>query len=190
MADEQVTHVEEAIIGKITMANIKTDPSAVKKMDGDGAECPLARIYGTLDDVREQFDKNAGVSYTYFAGSFEAINMQDGDVYKSGKLFLPKGISELVESTIQQIKKDLPADKKTDSVALDFAFEVRSIKAKNPAGYTYKVYPLVSPERSDRLKQLRDKVRKAGTISTRQLSGQQRGSGPVTLEGNAAKKSA
>jgi hypothetical protein len=75
-----------------------------------------------------------------------------------------------------------------------FAFEVRSIKANNPIGYSYKVLALQSPEAADELKELRDRVYKAGTIDVKRLTGSQKGTGPATLEGHttaqAAKKSA
>lgn len=178
MAETQGTTVDSGIIGKITMASIGCKPALVNMLkEGEGNELALARIYGTLDEVRYQDDKDKGQIYTYFVGSFEAVNMQDGDVYKSGKLFLPKGISELVEGEC----------KKNPNTAIQFAFEVRSIKANNPAKYSYKVLPLVSPEKSDALAQLRERVMKAGVISQRTLTGSQRGTGPATIDGDKKK---
>jgi hypothetical protein len=178
MAD---TTVEESIISKITMSSIKTQPSLVKTIEAN--ELPLARIYGTLNEVRYQVDKDKGLNYVFFVGSFEAINMQDGEVYRSGKLFLPKGISELVETAVN----------KNPNESIEFAFEVRSIKATNPAGYSYKVLALKSPEKTDELAALRKLVHSAGSVDVKRLTGTQTGAGPKTIDAPApspAKKSA
>lgn len=174
------TTVDDSIIGKITMSSIGTKPGLVAALPDGQNELPLARIYGKLNNVRVQVDKDKGVSYTFFVGSFEAINMQDGEVYRSGKLFLPKGISELVEAAVQ----------KNPDAAIAFAFEVRAIKANNPAKYSYKVLALKSPEAEDELKEIRALVQKAGTVTVKALTGTQAGTGPRTIEGGQAKKSA
>jgi hypothetical protein len=174
------TQVDESIIGKITMSAIGTKPGLVVTLPEGQNELALARIYGKLNEVRYQADKDKGVTYTYFVGSFEAINMQDGEVYRSGKLFLPKGISELVEAAVN----------KNPNAAIGFAFEVRSIKANNPAKYSYKVLALKNPEAEDELKEIRNLVQKAGTIDVKRLTGTQTGAGPKTIDGNASRKSA
>ncbi len=182
----ETTTVEESIISKLTMATIGCNPSAVKTLPDSelqNGELPLARIYGKLTDVRYQDDKAKGQIYTYFVGSFEAINMQTGEVLRSGKLFLPKGISELVEDST---KKARAVDEKA---SIAFAFEVRSIKANNPIGYSYKVLSLKSPEAEDELKAIRDLVHKAGAIDVKRLTGSQTGK-PRTIDSVPGKKSA
>jgi hypothetical protein len=179
MAD--AVQVEESIISKITMATLGCNPSAVKSLPADSpelqnGELPLARIYGKLADVKYQDDKTKGQIYTYFVGSFEAINMQTGEVMRSGKLFLPKGISELVEDATKKARE------KDDKASIAFAFEVRSIKATNPIGYSYKVLALKSPEATDELKELRDMIHKAGAVDVKRLTGSQTGKG-TTIQG-------
>lgn len=173
------TQVASSMISKITMATIKTKPGLVSTLPDGENELPLARLYGTLDNVVYQDDKVSGQIFTSFVGSFEAINMQDGEVYTSGKMFLPKGISDLVESAV----------KKNPNSAIQFAFEVRAIKANNPAKYSYKVLPLVNPETSDALAELRRRVLSAGTINVKSLTAGQRGQS-TTIEGGPQKKSA
>jgi hypothetical protein len=186
----ETTTVEESIISKITMASIGCNPSAVKTLPDaelQNGELPLARIYGKLSDVKYQDDKAKGQIYTYFTGSFEAINMQTGEVLKSGKLFLPKGISELVEDSTKKARAVDP------NASIAFAFEVRSIKATNPIGYSYKVLSLKAPEAEDELKAIRDLVHKAGAVEVRKLTGGQTGK-PTTINapaaGSPARKSA
>jgi hypothetical protein len=184
MAD---TQVEESIIAKITMATIGCNPSAVKTLPDaelQNGELPLARIYGKLSDVRYQDDKAKGQIYTYFVGNFEAINMQTGEVLKSGKLFLPKGISEMVEDST---KKARAID---SNASIAFAFEVRSIKAQNPIGYSYKVLSLKPPEAEDELKGIRDLVHKAGAVEVKRLTGSQAGKPQTINQPTGQKKSA
>jgi|SRR5579872_676733 len=186
MAETQGTQVEESIVSKLTVATLGCNPSLVKNMKADdpaleNGELPLARLYGQLSGVRFQDDKVKGQVYTYFVGTFEGVNMQTGEVQRSGKMFLPKGISEIVEDAV---RKASDADGKL-TASLDFAFELRSIKASNPIGYSYKVLSLKSPAQVDELKALRDLVMKAGAVSQKRLTATQRGSGPTTIDANA-----
>jgi hypothetical protein len=178
MAD---TNVDESIISKITMATIGCKPGLVAALPDGQNELPIARLYGKLTKVGYQEDKASGQTYTYFVGTFEAVNMQSGEVFRSGKMFLPKGISELVEQAVN----------KNEGAAVSFAFQVNSIKANNPIKYSYKVLALKSPEAEDELKAIRELVAKAGTLEAKRLTGSQTGAGPKTLEGNPpARKSA
>lgn len=175
------TQVADSIISKITIATIGCNPGAVKTVKPEElskeGDLPLARLYGKLTGTKAETDKNTGNFYLAFLGNFEAINMQTGEVFKSGKMYLPKGISELVENGI----KNAP-----EGSQIAFAFEVRSQKASNPIGYTYRVLALKSPEASDDLAELREAVHKAGTFQVKRLTGTQKGTGPATIEGNAA----
>lgn len=176
------TQVEDSIISKITIASIGCNPGAVKTLKPEElskeGDLPLARLYGKLAKVKyEESKEKDGNMYAAFLGNFEAVNMQTGEVFKSGKMYLPKGISELVENGV----KNAP-----EGSQVGFAFEVRSQKANNPIGYSYRVLALKSPEATDELKDLRDAVLKAGTLNVKRLTGTQKGTGPGTIEGAAA----
>lgn len=179
------TTVEESIISKITMATIGCNPGAVKTLKPEDlskeGDLPLARLYGKLSKAKLEDDVAKGQQYLAFIGNFEAINMQTGETFKSGKMYLPKGISELVENGI----KNAP-----EGAQVAFAFEIRSQKANNPIGYSYRVLALKSPEATDELAELRKAVLGAGTVKVKQLTGSQRGTGPATIEGNTGRKSA
>lgn len=182
MADAQnSTQADSSIISKITVASIGCKPGEVNAKENEGiTELPLARLYGTLDAAKPQVDVASGRTDIVFVGNFEAINMQTGEVFKSGKMYLPKGLSELVEGEVN----------KNPGTAIAFAFELRSIKANNPAKYSYKALPLVSPEKSDALSALRERVLKAGSITAKTLTTSQRGTGPTTIDGDAGKAAA
>lgn len=185
----ETTQVEESIVSKLTIATLGCNPSKVKTLAADSlelqnGELPIARLYGKLTDVRYQDDKAKGQVYTYFVGTFEGINMETGEVMRSGKLFLPRGISELVEDAT---KKARAIDEKA---SISFAFEVRSIKATNPIGYSYKVLALKSPEAEDELKTVREMVHQAGAIDVKRLTGTQAGKAQTINAPPAGRKSA
>jgi hypothetical protein len=78
-------------------------------------------------------------------GDFVGVNLQDGTEYRSGKLFLPGGIHETIESAV----------KNNEGKAVKFGLEVRSVVAANPIGYSYQAVQLLKPEGSDPMDELR-----------------------------------
>jgi hypothetical protein len=162
----------DSIISKITVSSIGCKPGLVVALPDGELELPLCRIYGNLTSRKEQFDKDKGNTYVFFQGTFEAINMQSGEVFQSGKLFLPGGISQMVEDAVS---------KNPDS-SIAFAFQLNAIKAKNPIGYSYRVLALKNPYVNDPLDEIRKLVAAAGSIEPRKLAAGARG--PQTIDGN------
>lgn len=158
---------EDVIVSKLTVKSMGCDPRKVTAIEDPKARLPLCRILGKANDVRYQEDqKNPGTIHTYFVGTFEGINIETGDVYRSGKLFLPKGISEAVESAIKGAK-----DSGDNSASVSFAFELRAVKASNPIGYSYEAAALKRPEVHDELDELRKLLLAAGTDESRKTLG-------------------
>lgn len=156
----------ESYVAKLTIKSIGCKPDMVKTLPDSEKKFPLCRIYGKVSDVRTKEDtKNAGSWFTYFAGTFEAINLQDGEIYRSGVLYLPKGISEMMEGSF----KNIQAQDKNASV--HFAFEVSSVKATNPIGYSYEARALVKPEKEDELAALRGEMLKLPALGEAVTSG-------------------
>jgi len=174
---EEYVFDDASIISKITMASIRCNPGAVKN-EGAPNPLPLARIYGAVNEVKPKPDKVTGQVYISFVGTFEAINLQSGEVYKSGVMYLPAGISEQFEKAIDA-QKDKAGD---DNVSMEFAFEIGSIPSKNPAGYSYQARALRSAAAIDPLKELREGMLKALP------AGQVIGSKQKALEGETKKR--
>jgi hypothetical protein len=173
---------EESYIAKLTIATLGCTPSLVKTLPMGENKLAICRLYGKASAVKFQEDKAKGQVYTFFAGTFEGINLQDGTVQRSGKLFLPKGISEIVEQAISE------AQKNDDKASVSFAFEIRAVKAGNPIGYSYEAAALKSPQAEDELAEMRTMIAKLPTHEQKQLAGKP---GQVkTLEGSPAKKTA
>lgn len=74
-----------------------------------GAIIPLYMVYGQCSDTK-MFESDYGVS-TALVGEFEAVVLQPGvpnhgKQFSSGKLFLPTGISEVVEGALKNVGSD------------------------------------------------------------------------------------
>jgi hypothetical protein len=160
MADEkeQMQWGDESYKSKITIKDIGCDPKKVAT--AESGNHPLARIYGVVHDVTAKESKTiAGNIEVAFIGEFEAINLEDGRVFRSGRLYLPKGISEVMEKTFAGIKS---SDK---NATVEFAFEIASVKASNPIGYSYEAKALRKATQVDALADLRNTMKSLPAVA-------------------------
>ncbi len=168
------------ILSKLTLKGMGCDPSKVKSLT-DGNKLTLGRIYGIVNDVRYKEDRNKpGAYHTQFVGTLEGVNMETGEIFRSGICYFPAGISETMEAAFKQIAEVSKKDGTTP--AAQFAFEIRSVKASNPIGYSYEAQAIRKPEQDDPLAELRAQLLAlptAGEVVT---------SGKKQLEGATAKK--
>lgn len=164
MADAQL---DATYLGKLTVKGMGC--VAAKVASEESGKLALARLYGKVSGLKYQPDtKSEGAFHTAFSGNFEGINLETGEVYRSGLLYLPKGISEIMESSFKKLLADVG-----DTASITFGFEIRSVKASNPIGYSYEAQALKSPEVEDELAQLRGQMQalpasgvKVGTAKT------------------------
>lgn len=115
------------------------------KPEGTDKPKRLCLIYGVASGFKSGED-NKGQLWSAITGSFEGVNIETGDVYRSGKLFLPNGIQEVVEAALKGTG---------DNGSIKFGLELRSVKASNPIGYSYQAVPLVKPSADDPLAEMR-----------------------------------
>lgn len=140
---------------RITIKDLGCKPGDVSKLPDAQNELPMARMYGIVTRVGFQEDsRQAGRQYTYFVGNFEGVNLQDGTVMTSSKMYLPEGVSQALEQIVAQAKAK---DKRSPGV--QFAFEIIAVKnPNNKGGYSYKTITLHKPEEADPLAALRTTV--------------------------------
>jgi hypothetical protein len=125
-------------------------PTLIAKLSVKGIGCvPVGRstptslcvILGRASGIKTgvQKDKSGEITgeWSALTGSFQAKNLETGEVFRSGKLFLPSGIHEVVESKVKELGE-------TGGV-VEFALEIRSIESSSPAGYKYQAVPLIEP---------------------------------------------
>jgi hypothetical protein len=133
-APEAEPVVEAAIreiitLTKITIATVNASPILIKREDCTSE--PLVRIAGIARSLKPGVNKTTGESHTALVGEFAATNLSTGQEYTSGLCYLPSGIQDTINSAIQ--------DGQTN---IEFCIELRAVKAKNPAGYSYQAVPL------------------------------------------------
>lgn len=160
MSEQNVTpetHIDEvSYIPKMNIKSIECDPKMVfGKPPEDKTPLPLARIFGVATDTKTDEDKRTGNVWTALVGDFEGINLISGKRFKSAMLFLPSGIQEVIEGPVVEIAHLRDAGEKVDSMRVEFALEIASIRATNAAGYSYQARNLQPVKRIDNLSGLR-----------------------------------
>lgn len=184
MGDKVEVSGEESYVAKLTVKTLGCNAIMVKTLPPEQTKLALCRIFGKAADTKEMQTKDpSGVPtiHTFFTGVFEGINLQDGTVLRSGKLFLPKGISEVVESAIKN------AQAKDDKASVSFAFEIRSVKATNPIGYSYEAVALKDPAAEDELAEMRNAIAKLPTHEQKLALKQGGKDNPKQIEGQTRK---
>jgi hypothetical protein len=155
--------VEQALMGVSLVAKLSPNsinPNAatmVKTMTGANAKYPLCTIIGIASGLKHGEDKNKpGQFWTALTGDFLGVNLETGEKFRSGKCFLPAGIQDVVEAPLSAAELHKDADGKPDpqSVSMKFGFRIYSVKATNPAGYTYAAEILLKPSENDPLTEM------------------------------------
>jgi hypothetical protein len=149
------TEVQEVeITNRLSLKDLGCNPKEVKKLPENTPKLRLAIIFGAVNRVGYQEDKNQGKSNTYFIGQFEGMNLQTGETLSSAKLFLPQGASDALEGRVLDVQS-----KRGKGSSVQFAFEIRAVKADNQSGYTYETSALLKPELADPIAAVRELVK-------------------------------
>jgi len=140
------------IISKITLKTVGIDDPESLVIPGKKKNVPVMRVYGLLRTATEK-QTDIGKSMTLI-GDFEAVNLITGEIYKSGKCYLPT-IAEgpVTEMLFQAQAKDPKASVK---FALDVMVSYFESKFPKGAKYTWGVTSLFdTPEECDPLADIR-----------------------------------
>ena len=136
---------ETTLLTKLTLKGMGCKPDMVKAQEDATKPLLLARIYGIARSLKHKESKE-GVVHVAIIGEFEGVNTSTGEVYNAGVLYLPAGIHELLEAPLS----------KEDAEAIEFGFDIYSVTASNPIGYSYQAKPLIKPRENDALSALRN----------------------------------
>jgi hypothetical protein len=162
MAKSEQTNVKDTmIISKMSVKSIGCVPA--------GAEDPgkrLCIIFGRASGLKTGEDKVRDSVWVALTGEFEAFRFpHDGEPapkrYQSGKLFLPAGIHDTIESAVRQIMK---GGEETAGLSVKFALELYSVKSSNPSGYSYQARTVIPMQETDELSELRRAIVEAGKV--------------------------
>lgn len=148
------------ILTKMSLATLGANPSRVKnEKDAKGApvtSLDLVRIYGIASSLVFKTDPKTGDIQVAVAGNFEGVNLQSGEVYRAGVLWLPGGIQELLINSVDTGAKD--GNGKPVYQDVKFGFTIAAVPASNPIGYSYTAEQLIDAQQNDPLAELRSSL--------------------------------
>ena len=155
------------MIAKITPSSIGLKPEIVKDTHKEEVLC---HMLGEATGTKAKRAAN-GDEFIALSGKFEAINLKTGEVYRSGILFLPGGIHDMLTEVLMA---------EPDAV-VSFGIALTAVPAKNPSGYSWKAQQLLERETHDPLAELRKRL--AGHDSPLSLPAPEAGGAQQAREG-------
>lgn len=115
---------------------------SVNQICGKTVRGDICVIIGKANGLKTGEDNN-GKMWCAITGVFEGTNLQTKKKYRSGKLFLPSGTQEGLESAVRL----LPGFSEGNPTgAVKFAIGFRRVDADNPIGYSYETVNLLPME--------------------------------------------
>lgn len=142
---------ETVILPKLVVKSLGNPRVAASFSDDDkkaGKRHLLGTIMGTASRIKNKVDAKGEV-FEAIVGDFEGTKA-DGNVVKSGLLYLPSGIHEMLADPL----------KEDDAKPIDFAMRIFTVPADNPIGYSYLVEPVLPPSAADPLAHIREAMGK------------------------------
>lgn len=136
---------KDATIPKVENGNVVTDKdgAAVMITVQRGIKQGLMRVYGQCDSIK--LGNTTFGETVEFKGTFEAVNILTGEVYRSSRLFLPPVLTEMVRNEVVAAGDN----------GVQFAFDIGADSANTPHGYQYTITPLSAPSQTDPLSQMK-----------------------------------
>jgi len=143
MTQAQATQ-QTGLLSRLTVKTVfgDIDKEIVKK----AKKLHLMRVYGQANGFKvatSQYGDSIG-----FIGQFKAANPETGEMYRSGKCFLPKVVENLLAGALQ--------GENTEGV--EFAFDLFAVPGDNAFGYEYRVETVVEVAESPVLASLEAKM--------------------------------
>jgi hypothetical protein len=132
--------MSETYISKMSVKGLGCNPrQAAAQKEGEEKPVKLCLIYGKASGLKHGEDKSGSI-WTALSGDFKGVNLENNQEFRSGKLFLPGGIQDTIEAPLLVAEND-----GGKSVVIEFALEIRAVKASNPIGYSYQAVSLIAP---------------------------------------------
>lgn len=142
MAEE----VRPSVISKVTVKSVGADP---KEAIRQNKKVPLARFWGVAEAIKYVNNRTTGDVNIALLGSFRAQNMETGEVFDSGVMYLPGGLHDQLSGPFVRAK-----DQHATVEPIKFAIEVLAVPSKNPGGYSYEGRQLMKQEGVDPLAEM------------------------------------
>lgn len=135
------------MVSKITVKTVKCKPAKAK---AEERRVPMMRCFGIASGLKTVVAANGDV-HTAITGDFKAQNIETGDTFVSGVLYLPAGIHDLLQSAVDGglDKNDKPVYR-----PVKFGLDIYAVPSTVPAGYSYEATPIIEAQEDDRLAEL------------------------------------
>lgn len=130
------------VYGKIKTTIKKTEEGDIRILEKDTM---LMRLFGQATGYQVKTSQYG--DSLQFEGIFKAINAETGEIFRSGKCFLPKVFESHLGGLLDQIE-----------TGAEFALDIYAIPANNAFGYEYRVRPLLEVQESPVLARLESLV--------------------------------
>lgn len=126
----------------------------------------MGYLVGKASGFIERSDPKTDEKFEGLAGTFMSIPSDVGtDELESGVLFIPDAFHNLIAAKLREAKKD------DINAEVEFAFEISSIVAKNPAGYSWDFRPAIPFEGKHALDDTLGKIKGLPNYVPKQISG-------------------
>jgi hypothetical protein len=159
MNDKTETAAETSIVSKLTPAVMKFNPGRAKV---DDKKVLLGRVYGIASGVKQVKAGNGDVHFA-LTGDFRGVNSDTGINYRSGVLYLPAGIHDMLQAAV-----DGGLDENGKPIYRDvkFGIDLFAAPAKNPIGYSYEATSVIKAVEADPLAELEAEMNEAKPLPT------------------------
>lgn len=125
---------------KLSIKTMGAKPDMVKLADDADARYPLVRVIGVARGIKSATGNNGDPVFG-LTGQFQGTNLKTGEKSVSGVLYLPGGILELIMDPVEAILNG--DDRVAKQAGVKFAMDIFSVKASNPAGYSFSANNLI-----------------------------------------------
>ncbi len=139
-AETQTTN----ILPKMSIKTLGGNPNLAAKGENEPAKRVLmCRVFGEARGIKAATGNNGDPVFG-LTGQFTGINAADGKEYQSGVLYLPSGVQELIQDTLEKEINDGNA-----KAVVEFALDLFAVSATNKAGYSFAAESPIPPTKSD-----------------------------------------
>lgn len=140
-----------ALLSKVSLANFK--PKQILALPEETRELSLGHIVGIASGIKVGKQADGVTPYEGMKGDFKIVR-PDGSEERSGVCFLPDAFMSPILGMLRD-ETDADGEVVREAVkSVQLGFEVLVIRADNPAGYSWKLKPLLQPAQNDPLAEL------------------------------------
>lgn len=151
MADEKTTApgIQYAQRTKLVLKDLG-NPQMIATMPENITEYFMGTLYGIAAGIVTRTDDKTGTIYEGLKGEFRSVpsaaeREKGREPLESGVMYIPDAFHSMVAGALKHAQQNDP------NAEVTFAFDVKAIRAKNPAGYSWEFKPKLPAKAANRL---------------------------------------